>query len=290
MSNIKTISPSQLNAFDCRLAWYWGYHEGYRGIRSSTALELGTGIHSALEMYYSKGGDPEEAFASWAKKRVKQMEMDGAFRFDDDREGFEKAIILGSAMMANYREDAKEKDDFKVLFTERMLARRLPIPGKEGSFSKVKLRARLDMIIRDQDSGSIYAVDFKTFSRFSLSEIDRNFQFSTQIWLGQTALQESGIDDPITGFLYIGLRKQAPGPRVKLALVERHKFYKTDHEIEVMLHRSYWTYRSMSHPALEIYPNPGPMRCGSCDFKEVCLEYIHGGDYQFLLDTLYTKR
>jgi hypothetical protein len=126
-------------------------------------------------------------------------------------------------------------------------------------------------------------------ARFSLSELDKNPQFSVQIYLGETALKEMGINEPIVGLLYNGLRKTAPGPRVKLALNERHTVYRNQHEIDVALHRAYWVYRDMVNPNTVIYPNPNTIRCSGCGFKEPCTEWMRGGDYQFLLDTLYTK-
>lgn len=93
---IFTLSPSQMSIFDCRLAWAWSRE--YRSKKSSSALELGTGIHEALEHYYKDGADLLETFEVWEKRRRKQLEIDD-IEIDDE---FEKAMILGRAMLENY--------------------------------------------------------------------------------------------------------------------------------------------------------------------------------------------
>ena len=47
-----TISYSAMNAFKCRLQWFWMYTEGYQPRQKTMSLELGTAIHKALEYYY----------------------------------------------------------------------------------------------------------------------------------------------------------------------------------------------------------------------------------------------
>jgi len=41
---------------------------------------------------------------------------------------------------------------------------------------------------------------------------------------------------------------------------------------------------------LRIYPNAGRFSCGSCAFRQPCLEANGGGDYQYALDTMFDKR
>ena len=280
-----TLSPSQMAAMDCRLNWFLSYHEGYRPVKSSTALELGTGIHDALEHYYNGGEDPAGHFALWADRRMKEI---GAV-WDDDVDSMLEAKELGIAMLEGYVKEYAGRDNFEVIATEKTLSRRIPIPGK-GTLSKCKLVARLDGLVRDHTTGRLFSLEHKTFSRFNPSSIEIDHQFTAQVWLGQNLADELGLDEEVVGVIYNGLRKQKPSTRTKLPLFERHKLFRTQNQIDVMLHRAYWQYREFYRPDLPIYPQPNPMRCGWCSFQNVCTEYQRGGDYQFLLDEQFIKR
>lgn len=280
-----TISPSQMNSMDCRLNWYWGYHEGYRPIKSSPALELGIGIHEALDKYYSEGADPVAFFEEWSDNRIREL----AAVWDDDNDDLLENKELGMAMLQGYVEEYDGKDNFDVIATEKTLMRRIPVPGRD-TLSKCYLVARLDGLVRDHETGKLFSLEHKTFSRFNPGHMEVDHQFTAQVWLGQNLANEMGMDEEVVGVIYNGLRKQKPSPRVRLPLFERHKLYRTEQQINVMLHRAYWQYREFNKPGIPIYPQPNPIRCGMCGFQNVCAEYQRGGDFQFLLDEQFTKR
>lgn len=280
-----TISPSQMGAMDCRLNWYWGYKSGYRPMRSSTALELGIGIHEALDQYYGHGEDPVRVFDEWSTNRIAQLEA----VWEDDVDDLRKNRELGMAMLEGYVEHYKDIDDFDVLATEKTLRSRIPIPGTD-ELSDYWLVARLDGLVRDRSSGKLFSLEHKTFSRFDPSQMELDHQFTAQVWLGQQMAKELGLDDAVAGVIYNGLRKQAPGPRVKLPLFERHILYRTQKQIEVMLYRAYNQAKEFNSPDLAVYPQPSHIRCSYCDFRAPCTEYQRGGDFQFILDQQFSVR
>lgn len=280
-----TISPSQLDSMACRFAWYLGYKKGYRPVRSSSALELGKGIHEALDFYYSGQGDPVPFFAAWADRRYKEINP----QWDDDQKDLEEIRDLGLAMLKGYLEQWEGQDNFTVLATEKTLKRKLPVPGT-GTLSKCNLVIRLDGLVRCRETGNLFSLEHKTFSRIDYGHFERDHQMTAQVWCGENLAKEMGLDEPVVGVIYNGLRKQKPGPKVKLKLFERHKLYRTARHIEVFLHRAYWQYREMNREDVPIYPQPNPIRCGQCDFKDPCTEYMRGGDWKFLLEELYTCR
>ncbi len=280
-----TISPSQLESMGCRLAWYWQYKEGYRSKRNNIALDLGTAIHAGLEEYYGKGLNPVEVFKDWVDKRIAEINP----QWQDDIEKLQEARTLGIGMLEGYLQLYEGKERFEVLATEKTLSRKLPIPGT-GKLSKCNVVVRLDGLVRDLNDGHIYSLEHKTFKTFNANHLDRDHQFTAQVWCGQALADEIGIDEKVYGVIYNGLRKQLPSPRVKSNLFERHKIYRTQRHIEVFLHRAYWQYRELSKSNVAIYPQPNAIKCSSCNFKEVCTEYMSGGDWQFLLNEFFTKR
>jgi hypothetical protein len=283
----KSISPSQISESTCRLNWYWKYKKGYKPMRKCVALELGIGIHYALQKYYQDELDPVKTFKKWAKKRLKQMNL----KWEDDINKMNDAITLGTGMLKGYYKAYSGNDDFEVLETEHTLSRFIPIPGsKTGKMSDCKLTVRLDGLVRDNRTHKLFSLEHKTFSRFSESLFDLDHQISAQVYAGQDLAKTLGTKEEVVGVIWNGLRKQLPGPKVKLALFERRKVYRNKHQLDFFLHQAYTVCEELNSEDLEIYPMPNPIRCGSCDFREPCIEYMKGGDYKFLLNNLYTKR
>jgi len=285
-SDFVGVSPSQLEASTCRLAWYLGYRLGYRAARVTISLDLGTGVHAALEAHYADGADPVEAFTQWCKDRRKELRPE----WIDDLNAMAEVEGLGVVMLEGYVEQWGSRDkSIEVLATEHTLTKKIPIPETEDD-SDYTITARLDGIVRDSSTGKLFSLEHKTFARYNPSYFDLDHQFTTQVWLGRDLVESLGLDEPIIGVLYNGLRKKAPGPRVKDPLFVREKIYRNDWQIAVMLFRAYWTCHELSSDDVKIFQSPNPIRCGSCEFKEVCVEWSRGGDYQFILDEMFTSR
>lgn len=283
---MNTISPSQLEAQSCRLAWYLGYKKGYSAKRSSPALEFGTGIHAALEVYYGKQEDPIQAFTIWVDKRIRELNED----FPESANALLEMRGLGIGMMEGYLEEYKGKDDFKVLKTEAFITRPLPPPTDKDEDPDCSISVRLDGLVRDNQTGKLFSLEHKTFSQYSPAFMDRDHQLTAQVFVGQALADNLGVKDEVVGVIYNGLRKQLPGPKVKLRLFERHKIYRNPRQIAVFLHRAYHQYMEFRSKDLAIYPQPSVVRCSQCDFNDVCLAYMLGEDWRFILKELYEKR
>jgi hypothetical protein len=277
-----TMSPSQMQTAECRLRWYWGYDQGYRPKREDTALALGQGVHEALEAYYSNGTPLLEAFDDWVVRKTKE-----AVCLQSEVTEMQR---LGGAMLQGYEDTylGSGQDEFEVLATEHTIKRNLPTP--DGKKSKCTLVVRLDLLARDHRLGKLFSVEHKTFTRFQPTQLNLDEQFTAQVWAGQALAESLGIDEPVEGVIYNGLRKQAPGPRVKVALFERHRLYRNASQIEWFLYHAYHVHRLVHARNLDVYPEPATMRCNRCDFQEPCGAFMRGEDYGYLLSNLYTKR
>ena len=282
----KGVSPSQLDAMSCRMGWYLGYVLGYRSLKITPSLDLGTGVHAGLEAFYApKRGDPVRAFKGWAKQRRSEINP----KWDDDLNAMAEIEGLGIAMLEGYVEHYGDDEELEVITTEHTLTRVIPDP-ETGEDSPYSLNARLDGIARHVDTGKYLSLEHKTYGRLDTGHFELNHQFTAQAWLGQDLATTLGIDEPVVGVLYNGLRKQAPGPRVKGDLFYREKIFRNEEQINSMLYRAFHQCAEVTRKDLPIYPQPNAMRCRGCSFKEVCTEWSRGGDYQFLLDNLFTVR
>jgi PD-(D/E)XK nuclease superfamily len=277
-----TLSPSQMDAFGCRLAWDWQYRQGYQLIRRNVALTLGSAIHHALEQYYANQVNPVEAFVEYAADLIKTNKSDP--RFDDEIEEFQDAFALGKVMLEGYLK-RYPKEPFKVLSTEQTILRRLHNPLLPGEQIDCWISVRLDAIVQEKSTGDIFALEHKTFERFNPGQLDRDHQLTAEVWAGSGVVKAA-----VSGVIWNGLRKQAPGKNVKNQLFERHTVYRTDAQVKTFLERAYYLYEEMTRVPLHIYPSPNNVRCGQCSYKEPCTAWQNKDDYRFILENMYTKR
>lgn len=285
-----TMSPSQMDALGCRLNWHWGYRRGYRAIKPNKNLMFGDGIHRALDAYYALDEYPVTVFEAWWDKEIQKIEDAGVVVEDDLRDMRD----LGTTMLEGYLKEYK-KESFKILevdgkrITEHTLSRPLVNPIT-GEISEHHQTSRLDGLVRDKKSGLIFALEHKTFRDFKGFYLDYDQQISSQIWLGRYLAESLGIDERVVGVIYNGLRKAVPSKRSKTPLFVRRRVDRTERGIQVFLHRAFHEAEQCHQEGFPIYPEPAPLKCGMCDFKNPCKQYMSGGDYQVILDNEYTNR
>lgn len=275
-ADIINVSPSELEAMSCRLSWFWQYRCRYTPNRSSLALEFGSAIHAALEAYYQG----KDALAFWHQTldgRVRMSEAQG-FNISD----LEQMREEGASLLDAYRQKY-ENDGISVIATERFLSRMVPNPYDQSP-SNIRLNARLDTIVRE--NGKIFALEHKTFHAFQPGALTRDHQITAQYWLGQEALVQLGVDEPMAGVIYNGLRKG----KVSDKSFVRERIWRTDHHVKIFLHRVYSQVREATADGAVVYPQPNAIRCSGCSYRGPCQAYMDGGDYQFLLDSDYTIR
>jgi hypothetical protein len=280
-----SVSPSQLDAMDCRLKWYWTYNQGWRSRHVEKALSLGTGVHIGLEAYYGHKKDPVAAFQKWCDAEIKALDP----RWADDLAQMQEIRRLGTAMLEGYVATYKGRDPFDVIATEHTVQRVLPDP-RTGEPSPYHVTVRLDGVIRLHDNGRLASLEHKTFSRIEPAHFPRDRQFTMQVWCGQALAETLGLDEEIIGVYYNGLRSAEKGPRTTAPLYERHFIERLPHQIDVAIHAAFWAKWTYDQANIPIYPEPQAFKCGRCGVSEVCLAYMKGEDWQQLLDEHYVRR
>jgi len=277
------ISPTSLSTFsDCRLQWRWSHAEGYKAKGRSYNLDLGIGVHIALAAHYTakmvkaKPVDLVATFATWADQEIENLNADDSM-YPEDIETMAGVRTMGITMLEGYVEKYQH-EPFEILQVEKEVS--MPIPGTTWT-----IQARIDTVVRDLNRGKVYVLEHKTFSRLDIAYLDKDQQFVAEVW---TARQL--VKDPIDGLIYNGLRKKVPSAKTKLPFFERHYVSVNDNQVKWLLRRARSMHNVLTQPTISIYPEPSQIKCAMCRFKEPCTELMKGGDYQFLLDNLFTKR
>lgn len=203
------ISNSEIQTFkDCRRRWWFTY---YRRLRPKVeeftgALALGSRIHEALDMYYSKGIPLLEAHAQLVKTDMKTLNDD--YR---DTSSLETEAELGRVMLEGYLEWVELNGidaELEMISTEEIIER----PMLEG---RVTLQGKIDMRVRRKIDGARMFRDFKTvggsFADFG-SIAHMNEQVLTYMILEEAQNQEGERAD---GAIFTMLRKVKRGAYAK---------------------------------------------------------------------------
>lgn len=268
--------PTTLNRMACRLQYHWS--RNYRAIHSAPALEFGKAIHYALERYYcTEHEDPIQAFERYMDENGGPT-INGYKSTDRD---------LGIAMLRNYlKEYAHEQ--FTVFYTEKEVARRVPVPEDDPNPPKrarnFYIAARIDAVVFDRVVGKLFVLEHKTFDTFYPGSLSLDHQFVVEKYVA-----EGICSGQVAGVIYNGLRKKSE-PSKTTKLFERHTLFINDEQVKVMLHRAYWSLMAVTSKDYHIFPEPSTMKCNMCEFKQPCAEYQRGGDYQFYLENMFEKR
>lgn len=212
------ISNSEIQTFkDCRRKWWLGYYRRFlpRQQNMTGALALGSRVHEALDMYYSKEIPLLDAHSQLLDKDRQTLASSFRDTSDLDSEG-----ELGRIMLEGYLQWVEENGidaELEMISTEEIIS----MPLFEG---RVELQGKLDMRVRRKVDGVRMFRDFKTvggsFTDFT-SMAHMNEQILTYMML-ETAQNKPG--ERSEGGIFTMLKK------VKRSATARPPFYE---QIEV---------------------------------------------------------
>lgn len=287
-----SISPSQISSMECRLQWFWGTKKGYREVAIKPSLDLGSAVHVWMENFYLPNEtyeelleqdkpipDPFKEMQKYFNQRKKYLNLthgDDLAKWDE-LQGLAHDLMKG--YVANYGDNPYS--EWEVLESEKTLYYAIPHPIT-GESTNYRISARLDGIVRDKIFDTIHSLEHKTYSSFDRSHFPYDHQFTSQILVGK----ELGVSSVI----YNGVRKQRPGPRVRVPIYQRETISRNESQLKAFLTRAYWLaeqfYGSLSRE-IPIYPEPSSRRCGMCDFREPCAVYMQGESPTLILNEKY---
>jgi hypothetical protein len=293
-----SIHVSDMRSFDmCRRRWWFSSVNSMNLERHVPvpALWLGTGVHVALDAFYS-GKNPLEIYDAWLAQEWKRLQSEHAALWPEEVRMLEEQGSLGRSMVAHYRLWARRHDFFKVLRTEQAFS--IPIRIRPGAraLPKARYEGRLDGLVED-DRGRIWVLEHKTCRRFPNEKtLDFNDQ-ATGYVLG--AEEVFGVKP--SGVIFNYLKKSVPvvpkvlksgglsvnraqntSPEVVLAALRArelphneepylgyleyldtspHKFfrrytvYRAEEEVAELREKLYWVTREMRKASLPIWPS-----------------------------------
>jgi len=285
------ISNSEVQTYkDCRRKWWLSYYRRLqpKSKQMTGALALGSRIHEALDMYYSKNIPLLDAHAQLVDNDKKIL-VD-AYR---DTYDLESEAELGRIMLEGYLQWVEENGidaELEMISTEEIIS----MPLLDNS---VVLQGKIDMRVRRKADGVRMFRDFKTvggsFTDFS-SMAHMNEQILTYMML-ETAQNKEG--ERSEGGIFTMLKK------VKRSANARPPFYEQlEVRHNVFALRSFWqrihgTLSDMlsTRKALDeggdhrfvAYPRPSRDCKWKCKFYSVCTLVDDGSASEQAISEMY---
>jgi RecB family exonuclease len=285
------ISNSEIQTFkDCRRRWWLSY---YRRLQPKTqqmtgALALGSRVHEALDMYYSKNIPLLEAHAQLVE--IDKQKLIESYR---DTYDLESEAELGRIMLDGYLQWVEENGidaELEMISTEEIIE--MPLMN-----DSVILQGKIDMRVRRKADGVRMFRDFKTvggsFTDFA-SMAHMNEQILTYMML-ETAQNKEG--ERSEGGIFTMLKK------VKRSANARPPFYEQmEVRHNVFALRSFWqrihgTLTDMMNARKFLdeggdhrfiaYPHPTRDCKWKCSFFSICPMFDDGSAAEAALEDAY---
>jgi hypothetical protein len=280
----------------CPRFWFLRYYLGYTPDADEVTGSriLGIRIHAALEGMYGYGLDPLTVLHLLYKIALEQ--------FPDNEAELIKERDLASAMVEGYIEwTAATGADAGLAVIATEAAVTVPLPGVEG----VDLRAKLDRVILDEQTGLLSFVDDKTAASFERHEILAiNPQFRFYSLVQKLAAREVPGAPRVLGGVVNTLRRVKRTDRSKPPYYQRDPFRYTEVNIgstllkvtglaqQIMETRRHldWIYAENGGKAdltllnhyqlLHLAPTPIETDCSwRCPFVQLCPLMDDGSDW-----------
>ena len=285
------ISNSEVQTYkDCRRKWWLSYYRRLqpKSKQMTGALALGSRIHEALDMYYSKDIPLLEAHSQL-------IDIDKKILVESYRDTYdlESEAELGRIMLEGYLQWVEENGidaELEMISTEEIIS----MPLLDNS---VVLQGKIDMRVRRKADGVRMFRDFKTvggsFTDFS-SMAHMNEQILTYMML-ETAQNKEG--ERSEGGIFTMLKK------VKRTANARPPFYdqiEVRHNIFTM--RSFWNrihgtiadlmnvrkaLDTGAEPSYVAYPRPTRDCKWKCQFFAICPMFDDGSAAEQALSDSY---
>lgn len=286
------VSFSEIDTFrQCPHKHELGYKDRWRSPTTSPALSRGTLMHNVFETHYRLIKAAQDAGQTPDLEAIMREAM-RTWLYDPRNGSQTEEQELVEWIYIGYCELYGTDPNWKILAVEHTGL--VWLPTERGGRSRFRLKIKLDLIVKEIDTGQIWVVDHKSGKDLPNDKmLDIDDQFGLYVW----GLQRLG--KKVMGSLHNACRThrnkdQVKHPQPLDERFRRSRLYRTPLELETVALEAYRTVRT----AYGHYSRPGEAprapdsdRCRwRCDFTEACLQGRKGNDeVQFLRDTGYVQ-
>lgn len=230
MSTIPIHTSDRITFKQCRRKWDLSsrIRQNLKPKAPAKALEFGTAIHAALEVYYQpEMWDADREMVHYMAinefRHVTKTQMEGRDSEEDLIDKKER-LELGIGMLENYFAWAPSRDKFRPVMVEVKFE--VPIPGFKSLDPLPMYRGRLDLLVEDED-GRYWIIDHKTTARMDDNELflELDEQCGSYAW----AIQEM-LGVKVAGVIYNELYKGVPEAPAMNASQRQGRWYSVNRQ------------------------------------------------------------
>lgn len=227
-----TVTYSDMQTFqNCPRSWWFRVYRRLtpRARPVTGAMPLGGRVHAALEAY-GKGEVPSPVLMWDALISHDYAVLASAGYATDD---LDKDDRLGRTMLEGFTEWEAESgfyDKYEVVGIEQGLADRMELPEVPGV--EVRIRGKLDRVLRRRIDGALWVNDYKTMGTFSERDrtgLQRSPQARLYMMLARASLPQ---DQWVAGVAYSMLRKVLRTARATPPFYDIMEIAISDHDLE----------------------------------------------------------
>ena len=205
----------------CPMKYYWRYLEGLVPFRRSSALSLGSIVHSAFDMYYS--GFSADEVTAYIEKTADEQIASALPEMTED------LVVMKYTALGMWQNCPKDLSVFEEIKPELEL--RIKLPGTRG----IKVVLKIDGLVKID--GKMWIRELKT-TGLSFSQFEKRCETAPQCSLYTYAVRKAGHD--VHGVIYDFIKKPSLrrhvreskddfGKRISLSYKERPEFYYKRH-------------------------------------------------------------
>ena len=259
----RVVSFSEIDCFrQCPFKHELAYKQRWSKTPSpGTPLSRGTLFHAVMENHYGY---------LKARRQKDLAELERCSRnitslLEGPGDADEQELVAW--MYVGYVERFGDDDNWEIIAVE--YANEFWLPTERGGRSNFKMKVKIDLIVRDRRTGSLWIVDHKSCKNLPT---DRMLELDDQFGLYTWGVQQLGMK--VMGAIHNACRTQRnKGPMEMSERFLRTMLYRTDEELQTIAVEAYRTARrayAIKPGEAERAPNSDSCRW-KCDFTESCL-------------------
>lgn len=271
---IQIVSYSELDTFrQCPLKHHLLYGRRWtKPVKKGSALDKGSLYHLVMEDHYHvikayqdkhKGRIPKRLVAQVLEEAKAQVML----RLLDDKGEFVSDVTeLIAWMYEGYVENYGVDPEYRIIAIEHNIV--VPLPNELGEDSRYHLKMKLDLIVREWETGRLWVWDHKSGTNLpNKMDLEIDDQFGLYTW----GMRKVG--KPVMGSIHSANRTQRnKGPMTLESRMGRTYLNRGEKELDNIALDSYYAARA-AYPDdpnyAAKYSSPDPRSCGwKCDVKE----------------------
>lgn len=254
------VSFSELDTFrQCPLKHELAYKERWQPPTTAPALARGTLWHSVMEAHYTALMNGEGQRAA----------LTAGYGIIQNTPQSETTDLL-TWMYDGYTDLYSWDRGWEIIAVE--LPINVPLPTPSGHASRFILKGKVDLLVRERDTGDYWAVDHKTCRNLpNQIELDLDDQFGIYTWMLRYKYQGA---NRVRGVIHSAARTE----RLKRAMTPEERFrrtktFRTDVELQTLVTEVYRTFKTAyAYKPGEAPRAPNTDTCRwRCPFTEACL-------------------